>query len=94
MSFIHLLSIFLGVLSGIIPNWFYMLLYNKYVKSYKHSAKKILLFLYFFELLKIAIFVTLFIFIFKYVTIIKLLYFISFCFIQIIYFFYIGKKCI
>lgn len=92
MYFINFLSIFLGFFSILIPNLFYFILYKIFVEKYKHSAKKILLFLYFFEVLKIVLFIVLCIFIFNYVTINSSLYFISLCFIQILFFLMIIKK--
>ena len=84
--FMNLFSVFLGFFSIFFPNLIYFIFYNIFIKNCFYSAKKILLFLYSFELLKIVLFVVLCIFVFKYVKLNELLYFISLCFFQILLF--------
>ena len=87
--FIYLWSIILGFVSVLLPNFFIVIFYKFFLKE--NSAKKILCFLYCSELFKITLFIVLCIFIFKYATIIKSLYFVSVFFIQVVCFFILFK---
>ena len=88
----YIISIFIGFLSIFLPNFLVFFLYKIFLKNKKNSSKKILLFLYLFEVSKILLFIVLCIFALKYVTIIKSWYFISVCFVQFVFFGFFFKK--